>query len=240
MAFVRGGFRLAAPFIAAGAVAGALVFLDVIGSLPPVAEVRGYAGVLPRPVWLLISAAFIAFGAFLLFTFRDPRRPVGRSVVSPADGVVRFAGVRGGMLHISIFLGLHNVHIVRAPTYGPVKAVVRQAGGHVPAYSGRSSANERVSVTLSAPGGTAIVTMVAGAFARRIVPYVGEGDVMTKGDKIGFIRFGSRVDLFLPGTYEPNVVAGSRVLAGVTTVAVESRERAGEGPADAWLMSVRR
>ncbi|MCI0497986.1 MAG: phosphatidylserine decarboxylase [Thermoplasmata archaeon] len=235
MAIIRGGFRLAGPPLALGAFAGALAAIEILALTP---ALSGYAGI-PAPAHLLaLSMALVALGSFLLFTFRDPRRTIGKGIVSPADGIVRSIRFWEGGVHISIFLGVHNVHVVRAPIYGSVKDVTRHRGGHWPAFSGRSTGNERVAVVMNTPSGPVTLTMIAGAFARRIIPYVNVGDVLKKGQKVGFIRFGSRVDLVLPASFQPNVVQGTRVRGALSTIAVESRMPGSKSNyGDAWVMS---
>lgn len=227
--------------LAGGVILLLLAHLDVLDPLPFAPLVRDYAAMLPRMLYLVLGSALLALGSIILFMFRDPRRGIGKGIVSPADGVVRFVHYIRGGVHISIFLGLHNVHVVRAPIYGSVKRIVRHRGPHRPAFLEGSSSNERISVHMNTPGGEVRVIMIAGAFARRIVPYIRRGDILKKGEKIGFIRFGSRVDIILPTSFEPNVMQGSRVRAATDTIAVESRTPGKEGNfGDAWVIPRRR
>ena len=184
----------------------------------------GYAA-FPAPATL---AAFLALSlvltllgfAFLLF-FRDPDRPVGDQVVSPADG--RVLQVDRVMGRLSIFMNLHNVHVNRAPLGGVVVAMKYRTGGHVSADRDEAVQNERLETRLSTSLGPLHLTQVSGAVARRIVPYIQSGQRVRKGQRIGLIRFGSRVEVGLPPGLRIVVARGDRVLAGQTTIAVVGR-----------------
>lgn len=159
---------------------------------------------------------FLAF-LFLLAFFRDPERATGRGIVSPADGRVLEADPATGRL--VVFMGLQNVHVNRAPASGRVASMSYTSGGHAPAYDAKASRNERLETVLVTAHGTIAIAQVAGVFARRIVPYVREGDRIKKGQRIGMIRFGSRVELTLPEGVRLVVGPGVKVRAGETTVA---------------------
>ena len=166
------------------------------------------------------AVPFVVFAAFAAFFFRDPRRKIGRGIVAAADGVIREVGFRNGHLFISTFMNVHNVHVNRVPLKGKVAGVRRIRGGHRPAYGANADNNSRVVMTLSTGLGRVRVTLIAGTFAWRIVPYVRKGQVLRKGRRIGMIRFGSRVDVELPADRTiPRVEVGDRVKAGVTTIA---------------------
>jgi len=122
-----------------------------------------------------------------------------------------------------IFMGLTNVHVNRAPFDGRIADVTRTPGRHAPAYRPEARENERVETVLVSALGTFRVVQVAGTIARRIVPYRQEGDRVKKGQRIGMIRFGSRVELTLPKGARLVVRAGDRVRAGESTVAEVSR-----------------
>lgn len=169
------------------------------------------------PAWSYPSLPLgIAFVFGLVF-FRDPHREPGRGIVSPADGRVLAADVANRTL--TVFMGIHNVHVNRAPLEGVVGSVVHTDGGHAPAYAPGAVTNERVETTLQTSLGPVTVIQVAGVFARRIVPYVRRGDRVRKGQRIGMIRFGSRVELRLPRGVRLAVRVGDKVRAGETTVA---------------------
>ena len=154
---------------------------------------------------------------FLLAFFRDPDRRLGRGIVSPADGrVIEADGERN---RVTVFMGVHNVHVNRAPWDGRITKMTYSPGGHAPAYAPEAARNERLETVLDTPLGPIRITQVAGVFARRIVPYRREGDRVKKGQRIGMIRFGSRVELVLPPGVRIVVRVGERVRAGESTVA---------------------
>lgn len=158
----------------------------------------------PLAILLVVGQAL-----FLLF-FRDPRRGIGDGVVSPADGVVIEAGRR-----LSIFMNLWNVHVNRAPLRGTVTAMRHTPGRHAPAFRERGD-NERLRIQLATEHGDLTVTQIAGLVARRIVPYVTEGEVVEKGQRLGIVRFGSKVTVELPDGARPAVEEGDHVRAGQT------------------------
>ncbi|MCJ7638871.1 MAG: phosphatidylserine decarboxylase [Halobacteriota archaeon] len=183
--------------------------------------------------WILSSfalTAFIAFftpylyvgiliSIFLLLFFRDPER-VSESydstdVVSPADG--RVLKIQDNKL--SIFMNIHNVHVNRSPVDGEVVDVQYHKGGRVPAFYKDSDRNERNMITIRTRIGNVIVTQISGAVIRRIVCYVKRNEMATRGQRIGMIRFGSRVDVALPLNYSFVVSPGQKVKAGETTIA---------------------
>jgi phosphatidylserine decarboxylase len=184
---------------------------------------------LPLAVWASGGSRSFLAGAIIwaalsftsLLFFRDPRREIGEGIVSPADGRVVGASVKNGRAFVSIFMNVHNVHVNRAPSAGRVISIQHVSGGFVPAFKKASESNERVIMRLATPQGTMTVTQIAGTVARRIVPYLDAGDKVEKGDRLGLIRFGSRVDtsFTLPGNMDLKVKEGDRVLAGSSTIA---------------------
>lgn len=164
------------------------------------------------------AAALAGLTLFLAFVFRDPRRTIGEGVVSPADGTVREVDQGKGL--VSIYLALRNVHVTRAPTEGIVQRKCRERGRHAPAFSSRTVHNERLEIQIGTGLGEISVIQMTGAIARRIVSYVSEGESLGKGQKLGLIRFGSRVDVFLPPTaFVITVRKGDKLRAGVTRIA---------------------
>lgn len=145
-----------------------------------------------------IALIFLLIAIFFVMFFRDPERRVGEGIVSPADGKVSSIEEKSGMMRISIIMGLRNVHVNRAPMDGKVKSIEHHKGKHTPAFNKDSEMNERVEITLKTNVGQVKLVQIAGAFARRIKTYIRKGDKISKGQRIGMIRFGSRVDLFLP------------------------------------------
>ncbi|MBU0498028.1 MAG: phosphatidylserine decarboxylase [Candidatus Thermoplasmatota archaeon] len=154
----------------------------------------------------LISIFFSLFFAvstflFILF-FRDPERPVGTGIVAVADGYIQdisevmengFSWVR-----VATFMNIHNVHVNRTPLDGHITDVRYLPGGFIPAFHKDAERNERVKIYMDTIIGPIYIVLIAGTVARRIVPYVRKDDVVKKGDRIGLIRLGSRVDVYLP------------------------------------------
>ncbi len=197
------------PFIA-GALALALIVWAVAGFAWSV------------PVWLVVI--------FVVQFFRDPPRAVpsqANAVLSPADGrIVKVEKVRDPMterdtLLISVFMNVFNVHSNRAPVDGTVERIQYSAGKFVNADLDKaSSENERNAMVVRLAGGERIsVVQVAGLIARRILCYAKEGQRLTRGERYGFIRFGSRVDVYLPLTARPKVAVGDVVHATTTILA---------------------
>ncbi|HKZ60303.1 MAG TPA: phosphatidylserine decarboxylase [Candidatus Thermoplasmatota archaeon] len=176
---------------------------------------------------LLTLLAFVWLDLLLLF-FRDPERRVGEGCVAPADGRVEAASVSGGVARVSIFLGVFNVHVVRAPLSGRVTRLEHRPGGRRLAFSKESAHNQRVVVELAGEGGPAVLTLIAGAFADRILPYVAVGDLLSKGERLGIIKFGSRVDLEVPALPPLALLVkpGDTVKAGETAILAPPREAA--------------
>ncbi len=172
---------------------------------------------------LLASLGVLAF-------FRDPERklvPEPGVAYAAADGFVKSvdeveeASLSGGQgLSISTFLSLHNVHVNRSPIAGKVSAFEEIGGGYAPALFESSEGNRRNRLVIEDETGTsAVVIPKAGAIARRISSWVGVGDEVEAGGRIGLIHFGSRTDVILPPGWEPLVSPGARVRAGLTPIA---------------------
>ena len=165
------------------------------------------------------SAAFLALAAFALWFFRDPdREPAGKGVLAPADGKVTVVREEGDRLRVGVFMNVTDVHVNRAPLGGTVEAVDHRPGAHRPAFSKDSDRNERVRLDF----GDHAVVLIAGAFARRITPYVDVGDSVARGERVGHVAFGSRADVVFPPGYDRghlHVEAGDRVRAGETVLA---------------------
>jgi len=166
-----------------------------------------------------VGLLLLAVGVGILAFFRDPdRTPPPSGVVSPADGTVSVLRMEGDRVRVGVFMNVHNVHVNRAPVGGQIEAVEHEPGGHYPAFSKESNRNERVRVRFSDHD----VTLIAGAFARRITPYVESGETVGRGDRIGHIAFGSRADVLLPPRFDRDDLAvdmGDKVRAGETVIA---------------------
>jgi phosphatidylserine decarboxylase len=181
------------------------------------------------PLWLLALAVTLV-ALWVAYFFRDPERLGERGahlVVAPADGKVvhitqvdepTFIG--GPALRISIFMNVFNVHVNRYPVSGTVRRVQRTAGRFLNAAGERASLeNEQVSVGIESDGSRVLVRQIAGLIARRIHTYSTEGRAVTQGDRMGIIRFGSRVDVFVAPGATPRVKVGETTIAGTTVLA---------------------
>ena len=170
---------------------------------------------LPRLVVTLAAAATTSF-------FRDPdRTPSGPGLVAAADGKIREVAQReDGRWFVSTYLALYNVHVSRMPCDGTVLKQEHFEGDHRLAFSDTAHTNERMEWRIDTAYGELEMTQFSGAAARRIVPYVGPGANLRRGDRIGLIRFGSRVDLLLPVGLVPTVREGQRVRGAQDVVAV--------------------
>jgi phosphatidylserine decarboxylase len=177
-----------------------------------------------------LAASFAVLGGFLTYFFRDPERQVPQDadlVVSPADGRVMFAGLSDGRWappgewkQITIFLSPMDVHINRTPVDGRVERIEYRPGKFLPAYDAGSNDNELNEVWINHGGRTVVFRQVVGMLARRIVCRVREGDTLERGERVGLMKFGSRMDVFLPMDAELRVSAGDRVVGGETVLAI--------------------
>lgn len=167
-----------------------------------------------------VAVPATALAAGMLWFFRDPEREIGSGrVISPADGVVQsIMPWKDGRTRVAIFMSPLNVHVNRAPLAGTVTSVEHIPGGFVPAFNKESENNERVVWHFDTELGDIEMIQIAGAVARRIVPYIPQGTKVEQGDRIGLIRFGSRVDLYLPEGVEVAVEVGQKTVAGVTRI----------------------
>jgi phosphatidylserine decarboxylase len=178
--------------------------------------------------WL--AAVFGVVALFMVYFFRDPERAVPEqadAVVSPADGRVLVAGDAeaasappGAWKQISIFLSPLDVHINRIPAGGRVTRVEYTPGRFLAAYRPESAReNERNEVWIEREGGTVVCRQVVGVLARRLVCRIAPGAVVRTGERYGLMKFGSRIDLYLPPRTTLRVAVGDRVRSGETVVA---------------------
>lgn len=169
--------------------------------------------------WIGFAPVFVVALIMLNF-FRDPERIIARGLVAPADGVVQSIDEwEDGRIRVATFMNPFNVHVNRAPLAGRVKSVEHVHGSFVPAFDKESDRNERVVWVFDTKVGELEVVQIAGALARRIVPYLAAGASVQKGDRIGIIRLGSRVDVYLPPGIVPAVKVGQKMVAGETVLA---------------------
>ena len=181
-------------------------------------------------LWVVYVLSFLLFVTVLQF-FRHPRRRVvtdDQKVICPADGKVvvieeteESEYFKDKRLQVSIFMSPVNVHVNRNPVAGVVRYFKYHPGKYLVAWDPKSSTdNERTTVVVENKLGIPVLfRQIAGALARRIVWYVKEGDEVKQGDQFGFIKFGSRVDVFLPPGTEVNVSLGQVVKGGITVLA---------------------
>jgi phosphatidylserine decarboxylase len=194
---VRDGYFYALPLIAAGVLIGWLT----------------------NPLWAIIPA-LLAF--FFLWFFRDPERSIPAdetAVVSPGDGKITdvsiIAGGAGNQLRISIFLNVFNVHVNRSPITGVIRDVRYQRGKYLNAMNVASAElNEQNVVTVDGNGQTVVFKQIAGLLARRIVFNPKIGDRLERGQRVGLIKFGSRVDVLMDASAQVTVKVGDHVKGG--------------------------
>jgi len=199
---VRDGYFYAVPLVAAGVLLGWLA----------------------RPAWAIIPC-LLAF--FFLWFFRDPQRVIPQeagAVVSPGDGKVTdisTVAVDGGkQLRLSIFLNVFNVHVNRSPIAGVIRDVRYQRGKYLNAMDVASAEqNEQNIVTVEGDGQKLVFKQIAGLLARRIVFYPKVGDRLERGQRVGLIKFGSRVDVLMDASARSNVKVGDHVKGGSTVLA---------------------
>jgi phosphatidylserine decarboxylase len=178
-------------------------------------------------IWYFTQPVFAVpmflLAAFCLYFFRDPERaiPDGPVAVSPADGkVVSVLADGSSPARISIFLNVFDVHVNRAPIAGDVTSVEYTKGQFLVASRElASSQNERNTLTIAGQGTNVEFSQIAGLIARRIVCYKKAGDHVAKGERVGLIKFGSRVDVFLGPEWEILVKPGDRVAGGASILA---------------------
>jgi len=202
----------------------------VIGSLLPGIILLISAFILLENIFsyvLLLSSVFLFLltGFFVMF-FRDPERKIGKGIVACADGKIRDISEGndkdvGKSICISTFMNVQNVHVNRMPFDGKIKKIDHKHGFHLPAFKKESEKNERVIIVVDSKIGTFKIVQIAGTLARRIVPYIKKEDELKKGKRIGIIRLGSRVDVFLPKKSIKNICIkkGDKVKAGESRIA---------------------
>ena len=194
----------------------------------------GLATVVLVLLWAPLGWIAAVATLWVAYFFRDPWRvtPLRSGLlVSPADGIVvsvasaappsEVAGGETEFCRIGVFLNVFDVHVVRAPAGGRVAALRYTRGRFFNASLDKASAdNERLAIRIAPPDGPAIVfVLIAGLIARRIVCDLYEGQEIAAGQRIGIIRFGSRVDIYCPPAYVPMVTAGQRMIGGESVLA---------------------
>ena len=203
--------------------------------------------------WDIVGWPLLALSAGVFAFFRDPERVVPQAddaIIAPADGLVSLiakvppppemtgddaSGSRGlspdPVTRISIFMSVFDVHINRAPIAGTIQRLIYIPGKFMNADLDKASEeNERQHILIERPDGMQIgFTQIAGLVARRIVPFVKPGDIVAVGQRVGLIRFGSRVDVYLPAGTDPQVLLGQKIVAGETVLARVGQQQMLEG-----------
>jgi phosphatidylserine decarboxylase len=212
MSFAREGY----PFIGGATILALGAFAFALGR-------KSYA------LWILAVVLTIV-ALWVAYFFRDPERTGPRGdqfVIAPADGLVlpvmqvdEPSFLRGGAQRVSIFMNIFNVHVNRYPIDGKVSYVHYNPGKFLSAHRDKASLeNEQMSVGITSPRGPVLVRQIAGLIARRIVNYSRDGQQASQGSRFGLIRFGSRVDVFVPRNAIIKVRPGEKVVAGTTVIA---------------------
>lgn len=192
--------------------------------------------------WPIVGWPLMLVALWVFAFFRDPERVVPQSdnaIIAPADGLVTLIseveppielqiddgtgqpGLSAGpVMRISIFMSVFDVHINRAPVGGTIRRVVYIPGKFMNADLDKASEdNERQHILIERSDGLTLgFTQIAGLVARRILPFVKPGDIVAKGQRVGLIRFGSRVDVYLPAGTDPKVLIGQKTIAGETVL----------------------
>jgi phosphatidylserine decarboxylase len=180
--------------------------------------------------WVFLTLLFLFLTLFSVYFFRNPERviPAGENLlIAPADGKIIFVGdvqeeryFKEQVTKISIFMSVFNVHVNRVPCDGKVIDMYYNKGGFVNAsYDKASKSNEQAGILLEREDGTKILfVQIAGLIARRIVTYPVIGSLLQRGTRYGLIRFGSRVDIYLPKTANVTVTLGEHTVAGETVL----------------------
>jgi phosphatidylserine decarboxylase len=217
------------------AVNESLAYIGILLVVDLILLVLGYFFNVPRVIAITISLICLLLFIFILYFFRDPERNIIKDeekILSPADGkVVEIVEEedkeysKSQVKRISIFLSVFNVHIQRAPVAGNVEMVKHKKGKFLPAWEPLASMdNEQnsIGITFNNKGKTKkiLVKQIAGILARRTVAWIKEKDDIKLGQKIGMIKFGSRVDVLFPKEIEVTVKIGDKVKAGETIIGV--------------------
>jgi phosphatidylserine decarboxylase len=228
------------PFIGAGLALAVLFLLLglVLGGAENVSQASSGSALFWGRVCLWAAGVLGVLTAFVVFFFRSPHRTPPedpRAVVAPGDGlVVQIAEIahaeflEGPAIRVSIFLSLFDVHVQRSPLAGTVRHRSYRKGGFAAAWNARASEeNEQATLGIASGPHRVLVRQIAGLVARRVVTDPEEGEGVERGERIGLIRFGSRVDLFVPSHWDVTCARGDRARGGESVMAL--MPPAGEG-----------
>ncbi len=170
-----------------------------------------------------VGVPFYVLAAFCLYFFRDPNRvpPAGNFMIAPADGkVVAVKEIGPGETRVSIFLNIFDVHVNRTPIPGKITGITYQKGKFlVASYEAASLENEQNTIVVENGNTRVVCRQIAGLIARRIVCYKKAGDELAAAERIGYIKFGSRVDVLYGPEWKTRVKPGDRVMAGTSVLA---------------------
>lgn len=167
--------------------------------------------------WYISGLALLG-SIFMIFFHRDPDRlPLGDGMIAPADGRI----IQVDQDRLIIFMGPCDVHVNRAPLDGLVTGVRHIKGGHRPAFLCQAGNNQQNRISMDTKEGGIELALITGTLVREIICYVSPGDRVIRGERIGMIRFGSRVEVTVPQSYRLVAKKGDRVRAGETVIAVK-------------------
>ena len=198
-----------------------MIIKDALSFIVPLLISAGLAAVLG---FYLAAVLLLLLSGFVGFFFRNPAREIPsdpRVIVSPADGrIVKIERV-GNVTKLSIFLSIFDVHVNRSPIGGRIEVIDYKRGKFKPAFKHAASVeNERNTIMVSRGDVKLVFTQIAGIIARRVICWKEVGDTVAKGELIGLIRFGSRVDVLFPAGTDVTVRAGARVFGGSTPIGI--------------------
>jgi phosphatidylserine decarboxylase len=185
----------------------------------------GIAAIIIWPIIpiIILGVVLIAMSLFCLYFFRDPKRNIvfdDKVLLSPADGTVLEIAEEDGKKALRIFLSVFNVHLQRSPCKGKTKKIAYIPGKYLPAMHPMAhSVNEKNIFTFESAFGEIVITQIAGIIARRVVAWAKECAEVKQGERIGFIKFGSQVDILVGQNVEFTVKLGDKVFAGETVIA---------------------
>ncbi|MBM4193773.1 MAG: phosphatidylserine decarboxylase family protein [Gemmatimonadetes bacterium] len=202
----------------------------VIGSELVLAALAVSAAMRGSVLLWVVAGLWTIISLWVIYFFRDPERDGPRGdalVISPADGKIvsvvevdEPGFIRGRAMRVSVFMNIFSVHVNRYPVSGEVRWLHYNPGRFLNAAAEKANLeNEQMSVGIVSPIGRVVVRQIAGLIARRIVTYSREGDQAAQGARYGLIRFGSRVDVFVPTDCRVQVQVGDQVQAGLTVLA---------------------
>jgi len=198
-----------------------MIVKDAFLFLPPLIAAAAVALWLD---WTIAGIVLLFLSSFVVFFFRNPKREIPADpnvIVSPADGKVVKIDRVGNITKLSIFLSVFDVHVNRSPIGGRIEAIDYRRGRFLAAFNHKASVeNERNIIMVGRDNIKIVFTQIAGLIARRIVCWKKVGDRVEKGELVGLIRFGSRVDVLFPAGTEVTVQQGARVKGGSTPIGI--------------------